>query len=362
MKPVVVALVLVTALLSRAYADDAKPLVIGASQFPPVMIKNADGSWSGICVDAWTHVATEAGLTSTWKEIDPAELIAKGPVALGLDVATCIPVNPRTEKVMDVTHPFYIGGIGIATRTEASSGLGRIAGKLASWRFARNLGLLLLIIVIVGVVVWRVEHETSPDEFGGTPLSGIGGGIFWTVESLFAKPKPLSRRLRSRFLSLFWVIACMILVSGVTAKLAAEFTVTQLSGTVAGPKDLDHARVGATIATNGNHGVGARYLDSKGIGYRSFAGDHGLDQALDALARGELDAVVDNSIRLRYIIATQHAGDLLTLPDNMQPATLAFGLQLASPLRKQLDRAILKLYEADDFKHIVSQYVGGMAD
>src|SRR5262249_21344385 len=153
------------------------------------------------------------------------KVLEEGLDKLDIDVvAGCVGPNPRTEKVMDVSHPFYISGLAIATRAESSSGIARLTDKVLSFRFLRNLGLLLLIIVIVGVVVWRIEHKTSPDEFGGTPLSGIGGGIFWTVESLFAKPKPLSRRLRSRLVSLFWVIACMVLISGVTAKLAAEFT------------------------------------------------------------------------------------------------------------------------------------------
>jgi hypothetical protein len=107
---------------------------------------------------------------------------------------------------MDVTHPFYLGGLAIATRPEPVSGLSRVIDKVLSLRFLRNLGILLLIIVLVGIVVWRIEHKTSPDEFGGTVARGIGGGVFWTVESLFAKPKPLSRRLHSRLVSLFWVI------------------------------------------------------------------------------------------------------------------------------------------------------------
>src|SRR5262249_5575890 len=162
-------------------------------------VHSPDGSWSGLCVDAWRAVADSLDLKYELREFRAGEIVAKGGLeAIGVDVVLCQTPNPRAHKVMDVTHPFYVGGLAIATRPESTSGLGRIIDKVVSLRFLRNLGILLVIILIVGVVVWRIERHSSPEEFGGSTLSGIGGGVFWTVESLFAKPKPLSRRVRSR--------------------------------------------------------------------------------------------------------------------------------------------------------------------
>jgi polar amino acid transport system substrate-binding protein len=357
------ALVIAIALLLPGFARaDDRPLVVAVSDFPPTTIHNPDGSWSGICVDAWKQVADSLDLKYTFREVDAKDLMAKGLEQLDVDVVTCLGPNPRTEKMMDVTHPFLISGLAIATRAGSTSGLARIAHEVLSWRFARNFGVLLLIIILVGVVVWRIERKTSPDEFGGPPLKGIGGGIFWTVESLFAKPKPLSRRLRSRLVSLFWVFACMILISGVTAKLAAEFTVNQLEGTVAGIKDLPRVRVGAAVSTTGNKGTAARYLDAHGIPYRAFVADHTSVVMLEALDRGELDAVLAGSLELQHLVNKTYPGRLTVLPDAVQPVMFGFGLRLGSPLRKQIDLALLKLAEAGAFKQIVSQYVGGIGD
>lgn len=338
---------------SSVHADD---LVVATHPYPPWIMHDADGGWTGISIDAWKHVARDAGLTYVIKDIEPREVMTKGLDALGADVMVSGGIGPRTEKVMDMTHPFIISGLGIATRSETSSAT-RILSKMLSWRFLRNLGVLLLIIVIVGVVVWKIEHKTSPEEFGGTPLVGIGGGVLWTIESLFSKPKPLSRRLRSRLVSLFWVMLCMILISGVTAKLASEFTVTQLTSKVSGPKDLAHARVGVVIAKSGNKGGGARYLDAHGIGYTTYIDEPRL--ALEALARGELDAVLDDPYTLRYLVHTQFAGKLLVLPDVIEPKPYAFGLRLGSPLMKKVNQALVQLVEDGDFKQIVVRYVGG---
>jgi ABC-type amino acid transport substrate-binding protein len=364
---VLLALVFLAPLLvsTPAHAgDDQPPIVVGISHFPPSAIKAADGSWTGTCVDAWKRIAEEQSLRYVFRDVDPKDVMAKGLEALGIDVVGCVGVNPRTEKVMDVTHPFSISGLGIATRPESSSGVGRIFDKIASWRFARSFGVLLLIIIIAGVIVWRFERQTSPDDFGGPPLKGIGGGVFWTVEALFARPKPLSRRIRSRLIALFWVIASILLISGVTAKLSAEFTVNQLSGTVSGPKDLQHARIGASIASNGAKGSGARYLDAHGIPYKTFVETdvQGVKLALEALDRGELDAVVDSAIGMQYLIASHFPGRLLVLPDTIQPTLTAFGLRPGSPHRKQLNLTILRLAELGVFKHILAQYVGGVQD
>ena len=326
------AFTIAVAVCGRASADDQAPpaqrLVVAVSPLPPGTFHNTDGSWSGICVDAWKQVADSLSLDYTFREVEPKEIMAKGLDALGIDVVGCLGPNPRTEKVMDVSHPFVISGLAIATRAESTSGVARVASKLVSVQFLRNLGVLLVIIVIVGVIVWRIEHKTSPEEFGGTPLAGIGGGIFWTVESLFAKPKPLSRKLRSRLVSLFWVFACMVLISGVTAKLAAEFTVNQLNGAVGGIKDLPHARVAAAIATNGNKGLGARFLDAHGIAYRPFVADNGTNEMLEALDRGEVDAVVDSQLSLQYIVSNKYPGRLLVLADRVQPTMLGFGFRI----------------------------------
>jgi ABC-type amino acid transport substrate-binding protein len=357
------AFVIAIALLLPGFARaDDRPLVVGVHDFPPTTIQNADGTWSGICVDAWKQVADSLDLKYTFRDVHPKDIMEKGFDQLDVDVYTCLGPNPRTEKIMDVTHPFLITGLAIATRAGSTSVLSRIANEVVSWRFARNFGVLLLIILVVGVIVWRIERKTSPDEFGGPPLKGIGGGIFWTVESLFAKPKPLSRRLRSRLVSLFWVFACMILISGVTAKLAAEFTVNQLEGTVAGVKDLPHARVAAGVASTGNKGTGARYLDAHGIPYRAFVSEHTVTDMLQALDRGEVDAVVAGSIELPYHVNKTYPGRLTVLPDAVQPVMLGFGLRLGSPLRKQIDLAVVKLAEAGVFKQIVSQYLGGIGD
>jgi ABC-type amino acid transport substrate-binding protein len=152
------------------------------------------------------------------------------------------------------------------------------------------------------------------------------------------------------------------LISGVTAKLSSEFTVSLLNGTVAGVRDLQHARVGVRLAANG-HSAAARFLAAHGIAYRAFPfhPEPGTPSALEALDRGELDAVLDGGLGLRYLANKDFAGRIIVLPETVQPTQLGFGVRIGSPLRKRLDLALLKLAEQGVFKTIVRQY-GGIDD
>src|SRR5262245_50284463 len=100
-----------------ARADDApadKPLVVGVFPSEPAVISNKDGSWSGYCVDSWRAVADSLDLKYELRTFDPS-LLKGGLEAAGVDVILCQGPNPRAEKVMDVTHPFYMDGLAIAT-------------------------------------------------------------------------------------------------------------------------------------------------------------------------------------------------------------------------------------------------------
>ena len=66
--------VLLMAYGTPAHADDTKPLVVGILDYPPMTIRGADGTWSGICVDAWKHVAADLGLRYTLRDVAAKDL------------------------------------------------------------------------------------------------------------------------------------------------------------------------------------------------------------------------------------------------------------------------------------------------
>ena len=75
------------ALMFGARSVHADDLVVATHPYPPWIIHDADGGWSGISIDAWKQVARDAGLTYVIKNAtgletrladDPLTCVARG--------------------------------------------------------------------------------------------------------------------------------------------------------------------------------------------------------------------------------------------------------------------------------------------
>jgi hypothetical protein len=172
-----VAVVLLLALVSPARSAPAEPppsakktLVVGTHPIAPFVIKNADGTWSGISIDIWKRVAEELRLEYTIREYPVPQLLA--PDETGIDVVISVNASSKNEEHMDVTHGFYSTGLAIATRTEPKSGIAAIARKVLTLNFLKGVGILALVLFMMGTIVWLVERGKKPDEFGGQPGAG----------------------------------------------------------------------------------------------------------------------------------------------------------------------------------------------
>lgn len=324
------------------------PLVVATHRVPPFVIANEDGSFGGISIDLWRRVADELKVPYVIREFEIADF--DQPEQHGMDVVVSLNITAKRESQLDLTHAFYSTGLAIAARPEARSGLTALTNKIFTIGFLQGLGALLLIVLVMGVVVWRVERHQNPEDFGGHTARGIAGGVFWTVESLVGKSKGLSRSRAARLLTLAWVFVCTMIVSGVTAKLSSELTVSQLQSAVSGPNDLPKVKVGGIKAS-----LGARYLEGRGIAYQEY---DDASQALAGLAKGEVDAVVYEAPILQYLVKTAHPGRLMVLPGTFQNHGYGFGLRTGSELRERLNLSLLRFTETDEWRQLLSKYLG----
>jgi polar amino acid transport system substrate-binding protein len=99
--------------------------------------------------------------------------------------------------------------------------------------------------------------------------------------------------------------------------------------------------------------LAADYLDRRGIPFEAFETN---EQQIDALASGEVDAVVGEAPLLRYNTAQRHPGQLLVLPGTFMNHGYGFAFQHGSPLLKEFNKAILKFVTTEDYKAILVRY------
>jgi polar amino acid transport system substrate-binding protein len=158
--------------------------IVGVFEAPPFAMKDGHGNWDGIAVRLWRHVASDLDLQYELREMSPTDLFAAIEQGKLAAVATAV-VTAERERLVDFSHPYYSSGLGIAVRrgTSAPDWL-IVIGNFVSWSFLKTIGLLVLVLMIAGSLVWMFERRANPEHFSGRPLKGIADGLWWAAVTM----------------------------------------------------------------------------------------------------------------------------------------------------------------------------------
>ena len=127
-----------------------KTLIVGTKIAEPFVIKNSDGTWSGISIDLWKRIADSLGYKYKIKEYDLAGLI-NAVKNRKIDIAVSpLTITSERERILDFTHPYFITGLSIATQVKEKTGLVRVLNRLISFDFLKIIfGLFLLLFICI---------------------------------------------------------------------------------------------------------------------------------------------------------------------------------------------------------------------
>jgi ABC-type amino acid transport substrate-binding protein len=334
-----------------ASAQQSK-ILVGAFEVPPFAMKEPGGRWEGIVVELWAAIAEDLGLDYELRQYSRDEVeqaLRSGEVTLVLTAIATAESEPRIE----FSHPYYSTGLGIAVPIDGGlPGWLVVLENLVSWDFLKILIAVLVLLLAIGVVVWRLERRANPEQFSRHAGNGIADGIWWaavTMTTVGYGDKVPKTRLGQLFGGL-WMFAGVVLVSIFTAQVTAALTVSTLHGRVRGAGDLPYVQVGALSNSPAQEQLREQF-GTRARGYDSFAA------GLDALSNGELDAFVASHPLLRHVAAKDYAGELRVLGTTFLRQDYAIALQLGSPLRKQINAAMLRFIETDDWDGILRRYL-----
>ena len=330
------------------HAEDK--LVVGTRVVPPFVIRQDDGSLSGIAIDLWRDIASDLGLAYEFRETG-LEGMLDGLQDGSLDAAVAaLTVTPERENVVDFSHPFHTSGLGIAVPRDPAGP--SIIRNVLSLRFFQALAALLLILFLVGVLIWMLERRANPEQFGGKKREGIGSGFWWSAVTMttvgYGDKAPVTPA--GRGLAIVWMFVSIITISSFTGAIASVFTVQQLGSRIQGPNDLP----GRTVGTVGSS-TSAEYLASRLISTTDFTD---IGQALDRVASGQLDAAVYDAPVLRYVASSQHQGKVHVLPGIFERQDYAIALRSGSVLREDLNRALLNRITQPVWQETLFRYLG----
>ena len=328
------------------------PLIVGTKEAPPFSMKGVDGKWTGISIELWQDLAAKLNLSYKFQEMDLEQLLS-GVQSNSLDAAVAaITVTSDRERVLDFTHPFYTTGLGIAVSAPSGSAWIGVVRRLLSRQFLAIVGLLAVVLMGVGLLMWLLERRRNQEHFGGSVAEGIGSGFWWSAVTMttvgYGDKAP--RTLMGRIVGLIWMFTAIIIVSSFTAAITSALTVGQLGSAIRGPGDLPGVRVATVAGTTGE-----QFLNGRSINHQSFPD---ASSALQALAGGQTDALVYDAPILQYLAKEEFPGTITVLPNTFVRQDYAIVVPQGSPLREQLNRLLESEIRSPRWQEIVFHYLG----
>ena len=126
----------------------------------------------------------------------------------------------------------------------------------------------------------------------------------------------------------------------------------QLRSNIHGPEDLSGKRVAVVQGS-----TSADYV--RQFGHWSLAYDQ-VDECYDALLTGTVDAVVADAPNLLYYVKNQGKGRVAVVGKLFAPQDYAIAVRRGSPLRKQINLALVTLAETAEVKGIRAKWFGNL--
>jgi polar amino acid transport system substrate-binding protein len=357
----IITLWIVTLLSVNALSQDEKgvpqKLLVGTMVAPPFAMKTTDGRWEGLSIELWQAIAQDLGVEYELIEYNNigqiVEVVEKGE----LDVFTALAVTESRETVLDMSHPFLISGSAIAVPSVVSEHslfhfTGQFVDKFTSLDFLMLIGLLALLSLAAGAMVWLFEGRRNREMFGGGVVKGLGHGIWWAMVTMttvgYGDKTP--KTLGGRIVALIWMFASIILVAGFTAAITASLTVGELSGRVRGLHELYGVRVGSVAQSES-----LNFLTRHGIAVGPFEKEQ---DGLQAIVDKKIDAFVFDELVLKYHVRTEFPGRVYVLPEIFDQYSVGIAMPQGSPLREPVNRALLKIIDTDAWLRLKERYIG----
>jgi polar amino acid transport system substrate-binding protein len=333
--------------------DRPVPITIATRDTPPFAIRGADGqSWSGITIELIRQIAEEMGYEVSFQEMGLTEMIDAVADEQLDAAAAAITITAEREERVDFTHPFYTSGLGVAVQRQPALSPLALLGRFTNAAFLEALLALLAVLTLVGAAMWLVERRRNAEQFPDTPVKGIGAGLWWSAVTMttvgYGDKAPVT--LLGRVFGLIWMFASIIIISGFTAAIATSLTVNQLAQSITGVDDLRSKRV-VTVAAS----TSSQWLDEQLVRYRAA---ESVGDALDALSRGEADALVYDLPILQYLVRDRYSNGIRVLPNEFARQDYGIALRSGAPLREEVNREILRITEEPAWADLLARYLG----
>lgn len=332
-------------------SSQAPILMVGVKEAPPFAMKNKAGEWTGISIYLWKELAKSLNYQYQFQEYNLATLLNKvRDEELDVGIAA-ITISKEREEVFDFSLPYFTTGLSILTQKKEQSFFD-VLGRLFSWRFFQVIAALVFLLFIIGILLWVVERKQNEEQFGGKWWQGIGAAFWWSAVTMttvgYGDKAPVTPL--GRIIGFVWMFAGIMIISGFTAAITSALTIDQLTTAIKGPEDLDNVGV-ATVRSSSS----ANYLKYREV---AFLATNTIEEAIEALDKGKVEAVVYDAPILQYIIRKGDKKTLELLPDVFLPFHYGIALPVSSTRKEEINVKLLEIIGQPEWREVLFEYLG----
>ena len=260
-----------------------------------------------------------------------------------------ISITSERERIMDFSQPMFESGIQVMVPYEGNNNLlWSLLTTPQVWLWG---GATLLFLFLCGMVMWFFERNAQPYfdlNAKEAPFPAFWWALNLTLNGGFEERMPRSRP--GRFLGVIIVIGSLFFVSVIVGQITAFITVEAITSAPDNLSDLDGQRVATTV-----NSTSSSFLDLRQIRHNTYAS---LDDMIAAFERGEVDAVVFDGPVLAYYAKTVAPDKARVLDRVYRSENYGIAFPTDSPLREDVDRALLELREEGTHSGISTKWFG----
>lgn len=336
-----------------AAQHEPETLRIAVYDVPPYAYVDSDGSISGVSVDLWRRVAEQMEWPFKLIPVADMESILSGLEQGRFDAAIgAITITPERAARVEFSYPAHRSGVAIALRKQT----GPIFALTSYWTAVTELGPLIIVIlamlIVIGIAMWIVEQRNRSTAPGSeSAVVSMRDGLYWAVVTMttvgYGDKTP--KTMPGRVVAMVWMLSSLVLVSLLSTSLVSRLTAERVeSRDLAGSIDLRERKLAAVAQSSG-----AEYLDELHLPYAKYKD---LPEALESLAKGQSNAVINSVGALQYYVAKRY-GKVLEIPQGLlAPAYMAIALPEHSLIKKPIDQALIRITNSPEWRTLEERF------
>ncbi|MEL6903088.1 MAG: transporter substrate-binding domain-containing protein [Cyanobacteria bacterium J06606_4] len=271
--------------------SEPQRLRVGTKEiFPFVFLENKMPY--GYSIELWEEIASDLNIQTEWVRYQSVADMLSGLTEGEVDAAIAgISITAEREaKGFDFSYPFFRSGLQLMTQATAANPVQSLLSRFFSWTVWQPLLIVFATSTVVGAAIWLFEHKHN-EHFSQNPVYGIGQGLWFAIVTLgtFGYGDVTPVKLPGRIIACVWMGVSFFIVSYFIASL----TVDQLAASSLTFEDLRGAPVGVI-----NNTTSETYVRSQPV---DLSEHQDFDSVVEALERGDVEAVVHDYPTLRYL-------------------------------------------------------------